>query len=139
MINNILNNIVFLFISVIIDICLIRFANKNYEHKKELFHDPKHLEEALAHKNKVKKLILTNGILFFFSHIPEFVSTLALIIFKEKLHLFCFTYFSSTEINEIFEKFSFIGIGLQFFVYKHFDQNFISSLNDLKGRFLNLR
>ena len=134
-INNVLNNILFLFISVVIDICLIRFANQSFEHKTELFHDKKHLEEALNHKKKIKKLIITNGFLFFISHILEFVVTLLLIIFKEKLKRFCFTYFSCTDIIEIFETFSLIGICLQFFVYKHFDHNFTRSFKDLKWKF----
>jgi len=108
LINNLLNNILFLIVSVVIDVCMVRFANRNYEHKKELIHDRKHL----AHKRKVKKLIFTNGLLYFFSHVPEFLSTLLLIVFKERLNFFCFTYFSCTEINEIFESFSLVGISV---------------------------
>ena len=135
LINNVLNNILFLFISLVIDIGLIRFANQNYQHKKELFHDPKHLEEALAHKNKIRKLIITNGILYFFSHMPEFTSTILLIVFKKRLQYFCFNFFPCTQINELFETFAFMSMVLQFFVHKHFDQNFIESFNNLKSRF----
>ena len=135
LINNVLNNILYLFISLVIDICMIRFANQNYQHKKELFHDPKHLDEALAHKKKIRKLIITNGILYFFSHIPEFVSTLLLILFKQQVQGFCFQYFSCTEINETFETFGLICICLQFFVYKHFDYNFYQSFSGLKRSF----
>ena len=91
MINNVLNNIIFLFISVVIDLSMIRFANINYRHKKEIISDQKHLEDALKFKQKVRKLIITNGILFFFSHIPEFLSTLFLIIYKNSFKIFCFT------------------------------------------------
>ena len=135
MINNILNNILFLFVSVIIDVCMIRFANKNYQHKKELFHDPKHLDEALKHKKKIRKLIITNGVLFFFSHVPEFASTLLLIVFKARLNYFCFTYFSCTEINDVFQVFVFLGISLQFFVYLNFDHNFKQSFGNLKTKY----
>jgi hypothetical protein len=103
LINNIFNNILFLFISIIIDICMIRFANKTYQHKKELFSDQKHLDEALENRKKIRKLIIINGILFFFSHVPEFLSTLLLILYKKKIEEFCFYFFSCTEMNEIFE------------------------------------
>ena len=134
MINNVLNNVLFLFVSVMIDISMIRFLNKDFEHKKELFHDQKHLDEALEHKNKIRKLIITNGILFFISHMPEFVATLFLIIFRKELKFFCFFYFSCTEMNEIFEVFGFIGASVNFFVYKHFDHNFIESYKEIKEK-----
>ena len=134
MINNVLNNVLFLFVSVMIDISMIRFLNKDFEHKKELFHDQKHLDEALEHKNKIRKLIITNGILFFISHMPEFVATLLLLVFRKELKYFCFFYFSCTEINEIFEVFGFIGASVNFFVYKHFDHNFIESYKEIKEK-----
>ena len=134
MINNVLNNVLFLFVSVMIDISMIRFLNKDFEHKKELFHDQKHLDEALEHKNKIRKLIITNGILFFISHMPEFVATLLLIIFRKELKFFCFFYFSCTEMNEIIEVFGFIGASVNFFVYKHFDHNFIESYKEIKEK-----
>jgi len=92
LINNIVNNVLFLFLSIIVDIWMIRFANKNYEHKIKLFHDKKHLNEALEHKKKIRKLIITNGCLYFVSHVPEFVSTLLLIVFKERIKYFCWYY-----------------------------------------------
>ena len=134
LVNNILNNILFLFVSVVIDILLIRFANKNYRHKKQLFHDQKHINEALEHKKKIKKLVITNGVLYSFSHIPQFVSTLLLIVFKRELEFFCYFYFSCTEMNNLFETFGFISISLQFFVYYHFDLNFHQSFKDLISR-----
>jgi len=135
LINNVLNNILFLFVSVAIDVCLIRFANKNYQRKKKKIHDPKHLDEALKHKKKIRKLIITNGVLFFFSHVPEFASTLLLIVFKARLNYFCFTYFSCTEINDVFQVFVFLGISLQFFVYLNFDHNFKQSFGNLKTKY----
>jgi hypothetical protein len=136
LINNTLNNIVFFFISVTIDIFMIRFANKKYQHSIQLFHDQKHLDEALEHRRKIRKLIVINGILYFFSHIPEFVSTVLFIVFKKQLEYFCFfSFLSCTEMNEIFETLSIFSISLQFFVYKHFDKNFYESYQDLKNKF----
>jgi hypothetical protein len=135
LINNVFNNILFLFVSVIIDIHIIRFTNEKYTRSKSLFHDQKHLDEAAEHRKKVRKLIVTNGVLYFFSHIPEFTFTLLLIVFKKEMKYFCYTFFSCTEINEIFQVFSLLSICLQFFVFKHFDSNFLLSFNDLKARF----
>jgi hypothetical protein len=133
-INNIFNNILFLFINVVMDIFLIRFANKNYQNKKNTIHDQKHLNEAIEHKKKIRNLVITNGILYFFSHIPQFVSTVLLISFKKELEFFCYFYFSCTEMNDLFETFGFISMSLQFFVYKHFDDNFYKSFRDTKER-----
>ena len=135
MINNVLNNILFLFISIFIDICMIRFANQNYQKKRELNVDLKHLEEALMRMKKIKKLIITNGILFFFSHVPQFLSNILVIVFSDDLNTSCFTSFSCTGILEIVETFAFLSIGMQFFVYNHFDNNFIESKKDLFKRF----
>jgi hypothetical protein len=131
LVNNILNNILFLFVSVLIDFLLVRFANKNYQHKKQLFHDKKDLNEALEHKKKIKKLVITNGVLYSFSHIPQFILTLFLIVYKRELEFFCYFYFSCTGINDLFETFGFVSISLQFFVYYHFDLNFYHSFKDL--------
>jgi hypothetical protein len=138
LINNIINDVLFVIISFVIDICMLRFVNKNYIHKKEVSQDQKHIKEALAVKIKVKQLIITNGILYFFSHMPQFWSTLLLIVFKKELRYFCFNYYSCTDINQLFEVFGLISISLQFFVYKHFDTNFIESLESLKQKISNL-
>jgi hypothetical protein len=120
---------------VTIDVCMIRFANKNYQHSIQLFHDQKHVDEALEHKKKIRKLIIINGILYFFSHIPEFVSTVLMIVFKKELEYFwAYSFLSWTEMNEIFETLSIFSISLQFFVYKHFDNNFDESYQDLKQK-----
>ena len=134
MINNILNNVIFIFISGIIDLFMIKFAQENFQRKKEIFHDQKHLDEALMLKRNVKKLIITNGIIFFLSHVPEFILTLLLILFKNRLANFCFYFISCFELIEIFESFSLISISFQFFVFKHFDHNFILSITDLKKK-----
>lgn len=138
LINNIFNNILFLFINVVIDIFLIRFANKNYHHKKKIFIDQKHINEAIEHKKKIRNLVITNGILYFFSHIPQFVSTVLLITFKKELEFFCYFYFSCTEMNDLFETFGFISMSLQFFVYKHFDENFLRGFQDTKAHLVRL-
>jgi hypothetical protein len=135
-INNVFNNIIFFFISIFIDICMIRFVNRNYKHKKEMNLDAKHIEEALGQKKKIRKLVITNGILYFFSHILEFVLTILVIVFEDDLKTFCFTSFSCADILELFETFGFISMCLQFFVFNHFDHNFIESGKNLFEKFV---
>jgi hypothetical protein len=59
--NSILNNMVFLVLSLAIDILMIRFTNKNLERKLRVSHDPKHINEALELKKNIIKMILTNA------------------------------------------------------------------------------
>jgi hypothetical protein len=70
LVNNILNNGLFLIISVFVDIFMISFSNKVIQKKKAL-HCP-HLSEAIDYKAKLNKMIITNGTLYFFSHFPNF-------------------------------------------------------------------
>ena len=136
MVNTILNNMVFFFISIIIDAGLIRFTNQNLAHKRTLFpseHSPG-LLEALKFKKKVNRMIIINGMLYFVSHAPEFVVTLLLLVYKNSLSIYCTTIFSFIEFVEIAQVFNFWSIGLQFFVFKHFDTNFQKCLDHMLGR-----
>ena len=130
LINNILNNVLFLFLSLVIDVVMIRFSNKVIEEKKKL--NSPHLIDAIKYKKKLNKMIITNGALFFISHVPEFLVTLLLLIFKNILEDFCFMFFSCYELIEIAQSFHFISIGLQFFIFNYFDHNFNQSFMNLK-------
>ena len=130
LINNILNNIIFIFMSVVIDISLVKFSNTLLEHKRHMIKDEKHLYQIIKYKQKLNKLIITNGTIYFFSHVPEFVTTLLLIIYKKELANFCYYFFSCTELIEIAQTFSFISMSLQFFIFIYFDHNFRCGLLD---------
>ena len=80
MINIILNNVLFIFVSIIIDLGLIRYENQNLKKKLYLLslgeiHDVNH---AKMLKVKVTRMIIVKGLLFLVSHAPEFVVTLCL-------------------------------------------------------------
>ena len=136
MINNVLNNIFFFFISIIIDIGLIRFANQNLQRKRRLFTDETSasLIEAIKLKQKINKMILTNGCLYFFTHLPEFVMTLFTLILDKKYLIYFMYRFSLTELIEISQSFNFISFTLQIFVFLHFDKNFRQSLKNVNER-----
>ena len=120
--NSILNNVLFLVLSACVDILMIRFSNKLISIKSKM-HCP-HLDEAVKCKENLNKMIIVNGALFFFSHVPEFVVTVLLLVFKKRLAEFCYQFFKCTEIVEIAQTFHLVSIAFQFFVFKHFDHNF---------------
>ena len=128
-INNILNNVLFLFISVFIDILMIRYSNKVIKEKMSI--KCPHIADAIQYKNKLNKMIITNGTLFFFSHIPEFAVTLVVSFLKTPDFVkFCSIAFDCYRLTEMAQTFHFISIGLQFFIFLGFDHNFKKSLVD---------
>ena len=133
--NSILNNIVFLVISLAIDILMIIFTNKNLERKLRLSHDPKHINEAVELKKNITKMILTNGIVFFLSHIPEFTFTFAFVIFKSEFGVFCFYFLNCEKLVELTQTLTFLPISLNFFIFLRFDHHFRESFLELAKRF----
>ena len=125
LINNILNNVIFLFLSLIIDITLIRFSNNLI--KQKIANNCPHLDEAIQFKKKINKMIVLNGTVFFFSHFPEFIFTILLIRNKNNLFEFCFFANSCSELIEMSQALHFISISFQFFVFISFDNNFKTS------------
>jgi hypothetical protein len=127
-VNNFLNNVLFLFLSLVIDVLMIRFSSKILKEKRAL--NCPHLKEAIDFKARLNKMIITNASLFFISHIPEFVVTLLLIIFHYTLFEFCFNGFSCFELIEMAQTFHFISVGFQFFIFLKFDKNFSCSFRE---------
>jgi len=135
LINNIFNNIIFFFVSFVIDLNLIRLSNENLKNKKALFpSNEAHVTEALKFKEKINRMILVNGLLYFISHFPEFLVTLLLIIFRKTLEYHCFTLFSCVDLIEISQSLNFVMIFSQFFLFKKFDKNFHDSFQNLWKR-----
>jgi hypothetical protein len=131
LVNSVLNNVVFLFVSIAIDVLMVKFAQDNIRRKKHVAIDGKHLEDAKKLKNKINKMILINVLLYFLSHIPDFLTTLVLIVLKNNFTQFCYGYFSCQELLEISQGLNFLSISLNFFVYLLFDKNFLKSFKDL--------
>jgi hypothetical protein len=136
LINNVFNNVLFVIICVLVDIFLARFTNKSLKKKLALLVDEKHKNEAIMHRNKITKMILINGTIYILSHVPAFVITILLIIFKNDLADFCFYYISFTELMDIPESFCLISICLQFFIFIRFDQNFEISFLEIVKDFI---
>ena len=138
MINNVLNNVVFFFISIFIDVGLIQFTNENLAHKRRLFDNVEShaVKKAIKLKEKVNMMIITNGLLYFVSHVPEFIMFLFMTIYGQDLLFYCTQFVSCVDLVEISQPFNFLSIGLQFFVFLRFDKNFSHSLRNLWQRFI---
>ena len=137
MINVICNNILFFFVSILIDASLIRFTNQNVERKKRLFaggDNMRDLKQAIRIKEKVNKMIVTNGLLYFVSHVPEFALTLVVLALNTQLADSCMHDMSCVELFDIAQVFNLFSMSLQIFVFKHFDRNFRNSLNNVLDR-----
>ena len=124
-INNVLNNVLFLVINLLLDFFMIRFSSKLIEKKRSL--NCPHLSDAVKLKEKLNKMIITNGTLFFVAHFPEFLVTILLIIYEVKLEIFCRNYFTCSDLIEMAQVFHLFSIGLQFFILHHFDRNISES------------
>jgi hypothetical protein len=129
-INNILNNVLFIFVSICVDICMVRYSNQVIKEKKAL-NCPNITETAIQYRNKLNKMIITNGTLYFLSHIPELIITL-IVSFRKTYDFveFCTLGFDCNHLIEMAQTFHFISIGLQFFIFLEFDHNFKKSLVD---------
>ena len=131
LLNNIFNNIIFIFLSVIIDVSLIKFTNKFLKSKMALIKDEKHLYDIVKYKQKLNKMIITNGSLYFFSHVPEFLVTILLMVYRKRLAQFCYYFFTCAELIEMAQVFSFVSVSAQVFIFLYFDHNFRESFLDL--------
>lgn len=136
--NSILNDVCMVVLNIIIDIVLIRRLHRHLEEKTSLtqivttdYH--KNIKKT---KKRVNRMVFLNSCLYIISHLPEFLTTLLLIVYSTKIAKFCMFNFSCDLINEEAEFFSLISISCQFFIYRVFDRNFKASFDDLKARVL---
>jgi hypothetical protein len=135
-INNFIKDILFFFINLIIDILLFKNSKQNLENKKRVLNDAKKIDMAIKLKNKMNKMVLINGIVFFIAYFPEFISNILLIVYDKKINIFCYQYISCNDLNEFAQFFNFISIGLQFFILKKFNKNFDRDFTTFKENIL---
>ena len=126
LINNILNHIVFFIVSIIIDIFLLRFTHAEVKRKKQSNFDERIINDTIKMKTKVNRMVLSNGILYFLSHAPEFSIDIFLMVGKKRLDSFCKFEFNCESIREITEAFIMLSMSMQMFVFLKFDKNFKS-------------
>ena len=107
----------FLLISVCIDVGLIRFTNQNLARNKRLFQTCDELKQAVKLKEKVNKMIITNGLVYFLSHVGEFVMAILIIAYGKVLGYSCEANISCPELIEIVKGFNFVSMSFQLFIY----------------------
>jgi hypothetical protein len=135
-INSSINDIILFLLNLIIDICLYKSFKGQLESKrlaKGHFLTSEHHEELKSKQIRLNKMIFFNGILYFISHFPEFLTTILLIAFSKKLSEFCAFQFSCDLFNENASFFNLISIVSQYFLYMSFNQNFHAGFQNLMG------
>ena len=69
---------------------LLKYFNAEIDHKISLRNPKSNNNDLLNKKKKVNKMVIANGIVFFISHLPDFIVTILILSFKKKISNFCF-------------------------------------------------
>ena len=132
--SQVFNGILFVFLNIVIDFCLVRMFNKEINAKSVLELNKKKIDELKKKKEKCTKMIVINGLVYFISHMPRCASTTLVIVFSNRLQHFCTDKMSCDLINEEAEFFEVISMIANFFIFKCFNRNFSESWADFKQR-----
>ena len=131
--NGSLNDILFVILNIIVDLILLIKFKKIIDSKLRQISDLAHYKLIEKSKKNLNRMILLNSFIYIFSHLPEFVMTLLLIIYSKKILNFCKNEFSCDLLNEEAEVFGLISIVCQFYVFKIFDKHFRRSIEEIKS------
>jgi hypothetical protein len=130
--NQFLNDIFCVFLNVFIDLFLLKKFKKHLHNKSSKIVSLDQHKNLQKSKKNINRMIFFNSFLYIFSHMPEFVSTLVLILFAKNISLFCDNNLSCDLINEEAQVFCLISIAFQFLIFRIFDKNFKVSFLELK-------
>ena len=129
--HRIFNDVLFVIVNIIVDSVLLQRFRKQMDLKARQVVDLDHHKRIRESKTRINRMVLTNSIIYVVSHLPEFFSSLLLVIKAKNILNFCQRNVSCDLINEEAEFFGLISISVQFFIYTIFDKNFKNSFNDL--------
>ena len=142
--NRFLNDIFFFILNLIIDFLLIKHFNRNLDKKSMITTttttttQSEMMSAASADDSEISKkkqnlnhMVLTNGLVYLMSHLPEFLVTLVRISFEKKIAHFCTEKLSCDLINQEAEVFTLISIVSQLYIFLWFNKNFQLSRDDL--------
>lgn len=130
----IVNDIIIFILNFLVDIFLYGSFKKEIENKKKL--STSNQEELDKKQKDLSRMLILNGVLYFLSHFPEFITTLVLnLLTSNRIFNFCTQKFECDVINENAEFFSLISITCQFFIFLRFNCLFNSSFKDRKEKF----
>jgi hypothetical protein len=133
--NRSLNDVLFVILNISVDLILLVKFKQHMDGKLRQISDVMQRHEIEKSKKNVNRMILFNSLIYIFSHLPEFTTTLLLIVYAEKISNFCLNKFSCDLLNEEAEFFGLISIVCQFYVFKIFDKNFKSSFSQIISHF----
>ena len=138
LVNKFLNDILCFVLNIFVDICLLKMFNRNIRHKQH-FGIRKDNSETNTQKVKtnINRMIITNGVLYFVAHAPEFVSTLLLVIYSRRIKSICTEKITCDGLNDVAQLFTLISITSQLYVFFLYNKNFKTSMSDLLQRFQN--
>ena len=134
LLNDTLNDLLFCLLSLLIDIILLKCVSKELK-KKILIRGPRADNKDLDKSQKnVDRMVLSNGFIYFLSHVPEFSMTLGLLIFRERLVKFCTKNNACDLLREEATCLTLIASVFQFYVLLIFNENFRKNFKELFQR-----
>jgi hypothetical protein len=125
------NDIVLFVLNILIDVFLVKYYNKQILKKIQMRNSNADNSDLLAKKKKINQMVIVNGVVFLVSHMPEFVVTILLLVFRKKLFFMCSYVFSCDLIIQEAEFFNSISIVCTFYVLLVFDRNFKESFYNI--------
>ena len=108
---------------------MLKYFNQVIDHKISLRNPSADNTDLLNKKKKVNRLVIVNGILFFISHMPEFIIAVLLLSFRVKITHFCTHQIPCDLLNEEAQFFNCISIMCTFYLLLIFDRNFKESFD----------
>jgi hypothetical protein len=125
------NDIVLFILNILIDILLVKYYNKQILKKIKMRNANADNSDLMAKKKKINQMVIVNSVVFLVSHMPEFVITILLYVYKRKIERFCRFFFSCDLISHEAEFFNSISIMCTFYILLIFDRNFKESFHHI--------
>ncbi len=133
--NDSFNDIALFTCNILIDLILLRFFKKDLKHKVDTRSPNADNSDLIRSKKNIDRMIMTTGLIYFVSHMPEFCVTIGLLVFRERVRNFCTNYNACLVLNEEARFFTLISILFQFYILLLYNRNFRESFFDLLERF----
>jgi hypothetical protein len=131
LLNVALNDLLFCLLNLVIDIILLKCVRKELKHKSVIrgpHADNKDLDKS---QKNVDRMVLSNGLIYFLSHVPEFSMTLCLLLFRKRLVKFCTQNNACDLLREEASCLTLIASVFQFYVLLIFNETFRKSFKEL--------
>jgi len=141
LINSLLNDMLFVFLNLLIDIVLVRNFHFHLERKSRQTTNTTQNSSNLAQKRAIQKgktrvnrMIFYSSLAYITSHMPECIVTILLVVYSKKISKFCENNVSCEIMSEEAEFFCLISIVCQSYIFIFFDKNFKASFKEIRAR-----